>query len=64
MSSPNIQIHDIKQVITTLDNSILSVNEYYMLNDTIQELFDEYIKTNILSISNPYFIDEVIHNIK
>ena len=64
MSSPNIQIHDIKRVITTLDNSILSVNEYYMLNDTIQELFDEYIKTNILSISNPYFIDEVIHNIK
>ncbi len=64
MTSSNIQIEDLKKVINNLNNTLLSVKEYYMLGDTLQELLDEAIKKDILSLSDPYFIDGVTNNIR
>ena len=51
---------DIKLFIDTLDNSVLSLHEYYMLGDIMQELIDETVKTNIIDISHPNFFDNII----
>ena len=58
------KFNDIKLFIDTLDNSVLSLNEYYMLGDVIQELLDETVKTNIINISNPNFFNDIIDDVK
>ena len=58
------KFNDIKLFIDTVDNSVLSLNEYYMLGDVIQELLDETVKTNIINISNPNFFNDIIDDVK
>lgn len=64
MENTPSQIKEIEKTIHELDNSILSLEEYHLLYDLIQELFDENIKNDIIHLSDPYFISGIIDNVK
>lgn len=58
------EINKIIESLNDMNKSFLSKEEYYKLNDVLEGLLDDYIKSNIRSFSNPYFHENLVFDIK
>ena len=58
-----LEMNNIKTIMTSISNELITQEEYSQLFDTVKELLDDYIKENIMDFSKPNFHEELFSSI-